>query len=62
MKHNEAEKNIWTELGLGDFYHHLAMKVLDICARNRHQNGGLMKIDEILQVYRKKDKTDISRY
>ena len=49
-----AEKNIWTELGLGDFYHHLAMKVLDICAKTRHTNGGLMKIEDIVNVYKQK--------
>lgn len=38
------------------------MIILDICAKHRHQNGGIMKIDEIIDYYRKKEKGDISRY
>ena len=49
-----AEKNIWAELGFGDFYHQLAMNILDICAKNRHQNGGIMKIDQIIEAYQRK--------
>jgi hypothetical protein len=57
-----AEKNIWAELGFGDFYHELAMAVLDICAKTRHQNGGIMKISDILQTYHRKQKNQIARY
>lgn len=49
-----AEKNLWAELGFGDFYHELAMNILDICAKSRHQNGGIMKIVDILNAYHKK--------
>ena len=49
-----AEKNLWAELGFGDFYHQLAMAVLDICAKTRHQNGGIMRITDILQTYHRR--------
>lgn len=49
-----AEKTMWAELGFGDFYHQLSMNILDICAKNRHRNGGIMKIDEIIAAYWKK--------
>ena len=49
-----AEKNLWAELGFGDFYHQLVMAVLDICAKTRHQNGGIMRITDILQAYHKR--------
>jgi aminoglycoside phosphotransferase len=58
----QAEKNIWAELGFGDFYHELAMAVLDICARTRHQNGGIMRIDDILAAYRRKQTNAITKY
>ena len=48
-----AKKNMWTNLGFGDFYHYLAMKILDICAKKRHQNGGLMRINNIIEEYRR---------
>jgi hypothetical protein len=41
-------------LGFGDFYHQLAMNILDICAKNRHRNAGIMKIEDILVAYHKK--------
>lgn len=57
-----AEKNIWAELGFGDFYHNLAMIILDICAKNRHQNGGIMRIEDILTTYHRKEKNSITKY
>ncbi len=30
------------------------MNILDICAKNRHQNGGIMKIKDIIDIYQKK--------
>jgi hypothetical protein len=37
------------------------MIVLDICTKSRHQNGGIMKIDDILVAYHKKEKNSINR-
>jgi hypothetical protein len=51
-----AEKSIWSELGLGDFYYHLAMNILDICAKHRGANGGLMRIRDVVEVYRQREK------
>jgi hypothetical protein len=36
------------------------MVVLDICTKNRHANGGIMRIEEILAAYHKKEKNQIS--
>lgn len=30
------------------------MIVLDICAKSRHQNGGIMRLEDILTAYYKK--------
>lgn len=38
------------------------MAVLDICARSRHQNGGIMRIDDILAAYRRKQTNAITKY
>lgn len=38
------------------------MIVLDICAKNRHQNGGIMRIEDILTTYHRKEKNAITKY
>lgn len=38
------------------------MAVLDICAKTRHQNGGIMRITDIMTVYHRKEKNPISKY
>ena len=52
---------MWTGLGFGDFYHYLAMKILDICAKKRHQNGGLVKIKNVIEEYNRLYKDSISK-
>ena len=60
MSSETAEKNIWAELGFGDYYHNLAMIVLDICAKNKHSNGGIMRISDIAHAYHRKEKRQIT--
>jgi hypothetical protein len=38
------------------------MIVLDICTKSRQQNGGIMRIDDILSAYHRKEKNSITRY
>lgn len=38
------------------------MIILDVCAKNRHQNGGIMRIEDILSTYHRKEKNTISKY
>lgn len=47
-------------MGFGDYYHNLAMIVLDICAKNRHSNGGIMRIGDIIHAYERKEKRRIT--
>jgi hypothetical protein len=37
------------------------MKILDICAKRRHLNGGIMRINNIIEEYNKGNKDDINR-
>jgi len=34
-------------LGMGDFYHELAVKVAEVCLANRSTNGGIMSVREV---------------
>ncbi len=54
-----SRKSMWTDLGFGDFYNQLAMKILDICARKRHFNGGLMQIQDVIEVYKRQFRQSI---
>jgi hypothetical protein len=38
------------------------MMVVDICAKTRHQNGGIMRIDDVLAAYHRKEKNAVTRY
>lgn len=48
-----SRKNIFTELGFGDFYNELAVKILDICAKRKHIDGGITTIPDIVNDFRK---------
>lgn len=38
------------------------MKILDICAKKRTMNGGLMKITEVINQYNKYSKDKIDKF
>ena len=38
------------------------MNILDICAKSRSINGGLMKISDIVAFYNKKSQNQISKF
>jgi ESCRT-II complex subunit VPS22 len=46
-----ARKSIWTDLGFGNFYNKLAIQLLTICNRSKAENGGLMRISEMIKIY-----------
>lgn len=52
---------MWTDLGFGDYYQGLAMKILDICAKRRHLNGGIMRINNVIEEYNRAYKDNIIR-
>jgi hypothetical protein len=61
---------MWSGLGINDFYQQLAVNVLsnkkivilDICAKTRYQNGGIMKIDDIIYQFNLTKKQTITKY
>lgn len=53
-----AKKNMFTNLGFGDYYQGLAMKILDICAKKRHINGGIMRISNVIDEYNRTSRGD----
>ncbi|CAK75629.1 unnamed protein product (macronuclear) [Paramecium tetraurelia] len=61
-----SKKTIWSDLGFGDFYNELAIKILDICAKKYAIYGGITKITDIIDEFRKVygmkvSKSDIER-
>ncbi|CAD8056894.1 unnamed protein product [Paramecium primaurelia] len=61
-----SKKTIWSDLGFGDFYNELAIKILDICAKKYSIYGGITKITDIIDEFRKVygmkvSKSDIER-
>jgi ESCRT-II complex subunit VPS22 len=48
-----TKKSFWGKLlGMGDFYHELAVKVAEVCLANRSRNGGIMSIAQVEQILR----------
>lgn len=50
-----ASKGFWSDvLGVGDFYFELAVQLIEICLQNRPLNGGLINLETLLSLLRKK--------
>lgn len=50
-----SKKTIWNKiLGMGDFYHQLAVHVAEVCLASRSTNGGIMSVAEVQQRLRKR--------
>jgi len=48
---------------LGDFYNQITIQILRICEKSKSINGGLMKIEELLQIFnRTYPSNQITRY
>jgi ESCRT-II complex subunit VPS22 len=41
-------------LGMGDFYHELAVKVAEVCLASRSRNGGIMSVTEVRNILAKR--------
>jgi ESCRT-II complex subunit VPS22 len=43
-----SKKGFWAEvLGVGDFYFHLGVQIIEVCMRTRSANGGLIDLTEL---------------
>jgi len=43
-----SNKGFWAEmLGVGDFYYELGVQMIEVCAKTRSQNGGLIEVNEL---------------
>ena len=50
-----SKKSFWGQmLGMGDFYHELAVKVAEVCLASRSRNGGIMSVTEIQSILTKR--------
>lgn len=50
-----SEKSFWGNiLGMGDFYHELAVKVAEVCSASRSTNGGIMSVKEVQAILAKR--------
>ena len=46
-----SQKSVWNRLlGMGDFYHELAVKVAEVCLAHRSTNGGIMSVSEVQSI------------
>uniref|UniRef100_A0ABL6VL38 Vacuolar protein sorting-associated protein n=1 Tax=Cannabis sativa TaxID=3483 RepID=A0ABL6VL38_CANSA len=54
-----SNKGFWAELlGIGDFYYELGVQIVDICLATRPHNGGLINLQELCNLLRRRRKTD----
>lgn len=50
-----TKKSFWGKLlGMGDFYHELAVKVAEVCLASRARNGGIMSVTEVQSILSKR--------
>jgi ESCRT-II complex subunit VPS22 len=54
-----SKKGFWSELlGVGDFYYHLAVQIVEVCLRTRPANGGLIEMEELKRHLIRKRKSE----
>lgn len=50
-----SKKGFWDGvLGIGEFYYELAVKVAEVCLASRTRNGGIMSVQEVQSILRKR--------
>jgi ESCRT-II complex subunit VPS22 len=50
-----SKKSFWGKLlGMGDFYHELAVKVAEVCLAAKSRNGGIMSVKEVQSILAKR--------
>lgn len=40
-------------LGVGDFYHELSIKIVDVCLKQNHANGGLISYKDVIEAVKR---------
>ncbi|BHF68996.1 ESCRT-II subunit protein snf8 [Sparganum proliferum] len=49
-----SSNGYWSKiLGIGDFYYHLGVRIIEVCMANQRQTGGLMPLSELIEVVNK---------
>nr|CDS27178.1 vacuolar sorting protein SNF8 [Hymenolepis microstoma] len=44
-----SSNGVWSKiLGIGDFYYHLAVRIIEVCMANQRKTGGLMPLEELI--------------
>lgn len=50
-----SSKGIWADLlGVGNYYFELSVSIIQICMQTKSQNGGMLRLDELLKLIRLK--------
>lgn len=52
---NTSRTLLGSLLGIGPYYHELALKTAEVCIATRERNGGVVSVAEILRVLRRKE-------
>jgi ESCRT-II complex subunit VPS22 len=51
----QSKKTFWGQLlGMGDFYHELAVQVAEVCLASRSKNGGIMSVTQVQSILQKR--------
>eukprot|EP01038_Epipyxis_sp_PR26KG_P008035 gene8035-10890_t len=54
-----SSKGFWADLlGVGDFYFELGYKIIQICVKTRATNGGILTVNELVNLLRKSSKSN----
>lgn len=50
----QSRNGFWSKLlGVGEFYHELSIKVIDVCVSHKNKNGGMIPIEDVLDGVKK---------
>lgn len=56
-----SKKTFFSDLGFGNFYSELTTKILDLTNKKRKQNGGIMKLDDVILDFKNRYKEVITK-
>lgn len=46
----QSNKGFWSSiLGVGNFYHELSIKMIDVCLKQKKANGGILPLEDVLK-------------
>src|SRR5210317_1050787 len=46
----DTEKSFWGNLGMGDFFYELGIRVVEVCLASRSRNGGIIRVSEVNEI------------